>query len=66
MGEWYKYQPTNPNHPCTNCQAGSGSASSKIQDGELWVKYDNCYETCLLLKDWQKRQELELDIAERG
>ena len=66
MGEWHKYQPPDPNHPCTNCQVGWGNVSSEMRGSELWLKSDDCHETCQLLKDWQERQELELDIAERG
>lgn len=57
MGKWHKYQPPDPNHPCTNCQMGWGNASHKVVDGKDYFKYDDCTETCELLREFYKNKE---------
>lgn len=63
MSEWHKYEVAG--FPCMGCQFGYSNISSEMRSGELWVKSDDCSETCLLLKNWRRRQELERDMAER-
>ena len=57
MGEWHKHQPPDPNHPCTNCQAGSCGVTSEIRDGELWMKSDDCTETCQRYLEYTAKPE---------
>lgn len=45
MGEWHKVEPK-PYSPCDNCQSGSCGITSEIRNGELWMKSDDCHETC--------------------
>lgn len=57
MGDWYKYEPPDPNHPCLNCQMGSCDVTTEMRDGELWTKIDNCHETCELIEQYHKKKD---------
>ena len=56
MGEWQKTVGPDPRYPCTNCQSGSSSISSRIDPvtGELWSKSDGCSETCERLREFNE------------
>jgi len=71
MGEWHKVG-KKPWSPCDDCQAGYCSYSSKFEDGEWWVKTDDCHETCQRYKDWldgkltgkSKKDEMVIDCGQ--
>jgi len=48
-----EYQPPDPNHPCTNCQASWGSQVHSVVDGVDYFKSEDCTETCERLKNYQ-------------
>ena len=64
MGKWHKVNlyPTG-NHPCTGCQMGWGSASSKFVNGEYYSKIDTCDETCERLKNYIYQKEEDAIIS---
>ncbi len=49
MGDWHKVE-RKPYSPCDGCEMGFCSYSQKEVDGELYVKTDNCHETCERVK----------------
>jgi len=58
MGGWHKVSTLFPKSPCGSCQAGWGSYSSCVdKHGDLWIKCDDCSETCERLKKWREENE---------
>ncbi|KKK87134.1 hypothetical protein LCGC14_2756300, partial [marine sediment metagenome] len=66
MGEWQKTVGPDPRYPCTNCQSGSSSISSRIDPvtGELWSKSDGCSETCERLRAVNEPPDELLELAD--
>ena len=65
MGKWRKVEPV-PYSPCSHCEMGHCSISSKVVDGVLHTKTDECYETCERLRGNNQTPEVTKEIRDKS
>lgn len=61
MGEWHEVSRViykRDSSPCDRCGSGSADVSEKWENGKLYQKFDYCHETCQLLNEWRKAEEI--------